>query len=42
MSPLVLGEILGVGVNTLTAAGTFFLQDSKIPPLPIEMQLSEK
>ena len=39
MSPLVLGEILGVFLNTLTAEGKYPVQDWKNLPLPIEMQL---
>ena len=42
MPPLVLGEILGVFVNTLTAKGMYPVQDSENFPLPIQMQLSEK
>ena len=40
MSPLVLGEILGVFLNTLTAEGKYPVQDWENLPLPIEMQLS--
>ena len=42
MSPLVLDEILGGFVNTLTAAGMYHVQDWENLPLPIQMQLSEK
>ena len=42
MSPLVLGEILGVFVNTLTADGKYFFQDWQNLQLPIQMQWSEK
>ena len=42
MSPLVLGEIFGVSINTLTADGKYFVQDFENLPVPIEMQLSEK
>ena len=42
MSPPVLHEVLGMSVNTLTAAGKYFLQDCEILLLLIEMQLSEK
>ena len=42
MPPLVLGEILGVFVNTLTAKGMYPVQDSENFPLPIQMRLSEK
>ena len=42
MSPPVLREILGMSVNTLTAAGKYFLLDCEIQHLPIEMQLSKK
>ena len=42
MSPLVLGEILGVFVNTLTTDGKYFVQDCENLQLPIYMQLTEK
>ena len=42
MSPLVIGEILGVFVNTLTADGKCPDEDWKSLQLPIQMQLSEK
>ena len=42
MSPLVLGEILGVFVNTLTGDGKYAVQICENLQLPIEMQLSEK
>ena len=42
MSPLVLGEILRVFVNTLTADGKYPVQECQNLQLPIEMQLSEK
>ena len=42
MSPLVLGEILGVFVNTLTANDKYPVQDCDNLPLPTQMQLSEK
>ena len=42
MSPLVLGEILGVFVNTLTANDKYPVQDCDNFPLPTQMQLSEK
>ena len=42
ISPLVLGEILGVSVNTLTADGKCFVQDCENVPRPIQIQLSEK
>ena len=42
MSPLVIGEILGVFVNTLTADGKYPAEDWKSLQLPIQMQLSEK
>ena len=42
MSPVVLGEILLVFVNTLTADGKYSVQDSKNLQLRIRMQLSEK
>ena len=37
MSPLVLGEILGVFVNTLTAEGMYPIQDYKKLQLPIQI-----
>ena len=42
MSPLVLGEILPVFVNTSTADGKYPVQECQNLQLPIEMQLSEK
>ena len=42
MSPLMLGKILGVFVNTMTADGKYPIQDCKNLQLPIEMQLSKK
>ena len=42
ISPLVLGEILGVFVNTLTADAKYPLQDCENQLLLIQMQLSEK
>ena len=42
MSPLVLGEILRVFVNRLTADDKYRVQDCENLPLPIQMQLSEK
>ena len=42
MSPLVLGEILGVFVNTLTADGKYPVQGCENLQLPIQMQLFEK
>ena len=42
VSPLVLGEILGVFVNTLTAEGMYAVQDSEKLELPIQMELSQK
>ena len=42
MYPLVLGEILGVFVNTLTADGKYPVQGCENLQLPIQMQLSEK
>ena len=42
MSPLELGEILGVFVNTLTADEKYPVQDCQSLPLPNQMQLSEK
>ena len=42
MSPLVIGEILPVFVDTLTADGMYPLQDCDNLQLPIQMQLSQK
>ena len=42
MSSLVIGEILGVFVNTLTADGKYPVQGCENLQLPIQMQLSEK
>ena len=42
MSPLVIGEIIKVFVNTLTADDKNTVQYSEILPLPIPIQLSEK
>ena len=42
MSPPVLGEVLGVFLNTLTAEGKYPVQDYENLPLPIQIQLSEK
>ena len=42
ISPLVLGEILGVFVNTLTADGKYPVQGCENLQLPIQMQLCEK
>ena len=42
MSPLVLGEILGVFLNTLTSDGKYHVQGCKNLQLKISMQLSEK
>ena len=42
MCPLVLGEILGVFVNTLTADGKCPVEDFENLPLPIQMHLSGK
>ena len=40
MSPLVLGEVLVVFVNSLTADGKYPFQDCENLKLPIEMQIS--
>ena len=40
--PLVLNEILGMFVNTLTADGKYTVQGCENLQLPIQMQLSEK
>ena len=42
MSPLVLGEILGMCVNILTPDGKYHVQDCENLKLGIQMQLSEK
>ena len=42
MSLLLLGEILGVFANTLTADGKYPVQGCENLQLPIQMQLSEK
>ena len=42
MSPLVLGEILGVFAKTLTTDGKYPVKDCKNLQLSIQMQLSEK
>ena len=42
ISPLVLGEILRVFVNTLTADDKYPVEDCENLQLPIQMQLSEK
>ena len=42
MSPLVLGEILGVFINTLTADRKYPVQGWENLQLPIQLQLSEK
>ena len=42
MSPLVLSEILGVFVITLTANGKYPVQDCENLQLPSEMHISEK
>ena len=41
-TPLVLGEILGLFFNTLTAYDKYPVQDCENLPLPVQMQLSEK
>ena len=42
MSPLLLGEILGLFVNTLTADGKYPVQGCENLQLPSQMQLSQK
>ena len=42
MSPLVLGEIFGVFVDTLPAHGKYYVEHYQNSRLPIQMQLSEK
>ena len=42
MSPLVLGDILGMVVNTLTADAKYPVQVCENLLLPIQMHLSEK
>ena len=39
MSPVVLGKILEVFVNTLTAEAKYSIEDLKNLPLPIQIQL---
>ena len=41
MTPLVLGEIFGMFVNTLTGDGKYSVQDRENLPVPIQMILSE-
>ena len=41
MSPLVLGEVLVVFVNKLTADGKYFVHGCENLQLPIQMHLSE-
>ena len=42
MSPLLIGEVLVVFVNRLTADGKYHVQDYENLQAPIQMQLSEK
>ena len=42
MSPLVLGEILGVFVDKLTPDGKYPIEDCENLQLPIQMHISEK
>ena len=42
ISPLVLGEILGMFVKTFTANAKYPVQDCENLQLPIQIQLSEK
>ena len=42
MSPLVLGGMVGLSGNTLTADGKYFVQNCQNFPRPIEKQWSEK
>ena len=42
MSPLVLGEMLKVFVNTWMAADKYSVEDRENLRLPIQMQLSQK
>ena len=42
MSPLVLGKILGVFVNTLIADNKYRVQDCENLALPIQIQFSKK
>ena len=41
MSPLVLGEVIAVFVNTLTSEGNYPVEDCENLQLPIQMQLSD-
>ena len=42
MSPLVLGKVLVVFVNGLTAVGKYPVQDCEYLKLPYQIQLSDK
>ena len=42
MSPLELGKILGVFLNTFTSDGKYLVQGCENLQLPIQMQISEK
>ena len=42
ISPSLLGEILGIFLNTLSADGKYPIEDWENLPFPIQMQLSEK
>ena len=42
MSPLLIGEVLVVFVNRLTADGKYHVQDYENLQVPIQMPLSEK
>ena len=41
MSPLVIGQILVVFVDALTAEGKYPVKDWENLPLPVQMQLSD-
>ena len=42
MFPVLLGEILGIFLNTLTAEGRYFIEKWENLRLPIQMQFSDK
>ena len=42
ISPVLLGEILGMFLNTLSADGEYLIEDWENLSLPVQMQLSEK
>ena len=42
MSPLLLGEILGVFFNTLNSDGKYLVEDCENSQIPIQIELCEK